>query len=84
MSLEEKVVLVGDRCDLVKVIEALRVDLNENPSEWVNQDLGGFLEALSAWVNDMDGFFLGRGLDVPKSPTWKNIAEMLVAAKYYE
>jgi hypothetical protein len=42
------------------------------------------LEALAAWVEDMDGYYLNQGKAVPEKPDWKHVADMLMAAKLYE
>jgi DNA polymerase III delta prime subunit len=62
----------------------LRQDLSAHPEEWENKTLGDFLDALSAWVEDMDGYYQNNSRAMPESLDWKNIAEMLLAAKYYE
>jgi len=57
--------------------EAARGDLE-------NATLGAFLEALSAWIDDMDGYFANLGNEVPTQPDWKLVAMMLRAATMYE
>jgi hypothetical protein len=52
--------------------------------EWDNDTLDTYLEALAAWVNDMDGFFLNSGEVPPEQPTWKLIGRILLAATHYE
>ena len=84
MDLKTKVNLIESRDDFVTFIEALRYDVVAYPEEWQNQTLEDFLEALSAWVKDMDGYYQNNRLPVPTSLTWKNFAEMMLAAKYYE
>jgi len=42
------------------------------------------LEAASAWVTDMDGYFLNQGRPIPDSPSWALIATILSAALIYE
>jgi hypothetical protein len=44
---------------------------------WENVELGGFLEAMQAWTEDMDE-------RVPAAPSWRTFADMLYAAKIYE
>ena len=60
--------------DLVRVIEALREDLNRNPDNWENPSLDRYLEALSAWIADTSS--------VCKDPVF--IADALRAARIYE
>lgn len=44
----------------------------------------GLLEALAAWAEDMDGYYLGKGEEMPQQPTWQTLADMLRAATMYE
>jgi hypothetical protein len=32
----------------------------------------------------MDGYYKRKGIEATLSPSWKNLAEMMLAAKYYE
>ena len=51
---------------------------------WTNSSLDRYLEAASAWLLDMDGFFQNTGKEVPIAPTWQLIAQLLLAARHYE
>lgn len=84
MNLGEMVDSIESRDDLVAFLKALQDDLAANPGDWENATLGCFLESLSAWLGDMEGYYLNRGSSVPISPTWRNLGEMLLASKYYE
>jgi hypothetical protein len=71
--------------DLATFVGELRQDLLHNPDEWQNLTLDHYLESLSAWLADMaDYYFHVSGAAVPESPSWQALAEMLLAAKYYE
>lgn len=84
MQLTDKAETVNSRSELAEFINTLKRGFNNNAGSWENASLGEFLEALSAWVEDMDGYYLNNKLPVPGQPTWKMIAEMLLAAKVYE
>jgi len=84
MDLKDRVDSVGSRDDFVEFIGALRHDLATHPEEWQSLTLDSFFEALSAWMQDMDGYYQNNRLAVPTSPNWKHVAEMMLAAKYYE
>lgn len=75
---------VRSRQDLAEFVRRLRDDLKNHPEEWENRDLDRFLEAMSAWVDDMEGYFANQGEPVPSRPEWHTLAEILVAAKRYE
>jgi len=84
MDLKNTVDSVRSREDFVRFIVALRHDLAAHPEEWQHLTLDDFLESLFAWVQDMDGYYQNNNLPVPTTPNWKNVAEMMLAAKYYE
>ena len=65
-------------------IEELTEDLKKNKRAWENKDLESFLDALGAWVNDMDGYFKNKGEECPTKPDWKHFAMCLTAARIYE
>lgn len=76
--------LIHSREDFVAFVKALSQDLRDNPASWENANLERYLEALGAWVEDMDGYYLNQGKPLPQQPDWKVIADMLMAAKKYE
>jgi hypothetical protein len=84
MKLHELVNAIDTREDLVAFIEALRANLSSKPQEWENATLDQYLAALSAWLEDCPGYYKRTGQSAPATPSWKNIAEMLIAAKVYE
>ena len=65
-------------------IDALRKDLQDNKDEWENPSLASFLEAMSSWVADMDGFYMNHDKIPPESVSWAVFANILYAAKVYE
>ena len=75
---------VRTRADLVEYIAALQRDLVTHPDPWENPTLERYLDALSRWTADMDGAFKNRGLATPDEPTWRLIAQKLLAASMYE
>ena len=84
MTLAEHNNSIGSRDDFVAFVKAMSKDLRENPSTWQNASLESFLEALGAWVEDMDGYYINQGRPVPTQPDWKIAADMLMAARTYE
>jgi hypothetical protein len=43
-----------------------------------------YLEALTGWVEDMDGFYANRSEEMPKDINWDVFAGALSAAAVYE
>ncbi|MEV8454205.1 hypothetical protein AB0467_18795 [Streptomyces sp. NPDC052095] len=75
---------VRTRADLVSYARQLGQEAGAASNGWENQTLERYLEALSAWTDDMDGYFANRGKPVPDQPDWSVIADMLRAACFYE
>lgn len=75
---------VASKADLVSFIEALARDLKEKPAEWENDTLERYLASLARWLQDSAGYYRNRGVPEPTVPSWKSLAEMLMAAKMYE
>ncbi|WP_030607978.1 DUF7660 family protein [Streptomyces sclerotialus] len=48
---------VRKRADLVSYVRRLSQEAETASGGWENQSLDHYLEALSAWTNDMDGYF---------------------------
>lgn len=84
VRLEEEIQKIRSRLDLVKFIQSLDAELRTRPDEWENRDLDSYLEAMAAWVEYMDGYYLNRGEPVPETPTWATFAQILLAARVYE
>jgi hypothetical protein len=75
---------VASKEDLADFIDALRQDFIANPEEWENSTVDRFLDAMSAWVRDMDGYYQKTGMAPVISPNWSVFADILAAAKIYE
>lgn len=84
MELHEKIEQVNSREDLIKFIFDLRNDLHKNKENWENVTLENYLEAMEAWTNDMDGYFMNIKQPMPEQPSWKLIAKILYASSMYE
>ena len=81
----ERVRAIETKDDLAAFVGELRQDLLGHPDEWQNLTLDHYLESLSAWLADMaDSYFRTNGEPIPEGPSWRALAEMLLAAKYYE
>lgn len=77
-----------DRVDskeaLASFVRDLRRDYADNDDSWGNADLGDFLEALAAWIDDADGRYRNTGRDLPPRGDWAFFARALSAATVYE
>lgn len=84
MKLHEMVASIRSKDELITFVGALAEDFETGPEDWENATLGRFLSALARWLADSDSYYSNQGAPPPKEPTWKTIAEMLIAAKVYE
>ena len=82
--MEAHVERVVSRQDLVGLLRRLSADVRANPEEWENASVERYLESMAAWLEDMDGYFSGKGEEPPREPTWRLVGQVLLAAKYYE
>lgn len=84
MNLDDRCIDINTRTDFVEFVRALSKDYKQNKAEWENDDIGSFLEALAAWVEDIEGYYSNQGLTVPSCIDWKLVANMLMSGKIYE
>ncbi|MGA5563049.1 DUF7660 family protein [Streptomyces platensis] len=77
-----------DRLDsregLASFVRDLSHGYRESEGSWENADLGDFLEALAAWIDDADGWYRNAGCDLPPHGDWAFFARALSAATVYE
>jgi hypothetical protein len=84
MTLDEYHDAIRSREDFIAFVQALSRDLHTNREAWENDTLERFLEALGAWVEDMDGYYVNQGKPIPQQPDWKVLGDILRAATMYE
>ena len=84
MSLDDLARTINSREDLVLFLRALKQDFETNPNAWENINISSYLDAIAAWIEDMDGLYRNQGEEIPTYPTWKLIGAILFAAKFYE
>lgn len=83
-ALHEEVGRLSARQDLVRFVRSLSENYSESPENWTNRDIVSYLEAMAAWIEDMDGYFENSGQAIPSSASWKLVGEILLAASFYE
>lgn len=52
--------------------------------ESTDKSISKYLDSLAAWVEDMDGYYLNKGLPIPEKLDWQTVTDMLTAARFYE
>jgi len=76
---------VTDRQTFIKFLDLLRQDLLDNPERWENKRLDNFLEALSTYANDIQGYYDNMKQDInADKPTWQTFADIFKGATIYE
>ncbi|MBD9598141.1 hypothetical protein IB270_35615 [Ensifer sp. ENS05] len=75
---------VTNRKQFCEFLDDMRKELIEGQVQWENSTLENFLEAFSAWVGDMDGYYKNRGIERPETLGWIDLARMFHAARFYE
>ncbi|MDC6367215.1 MULTISPECIES: hypothetical protein [Flavobacteriaceae] len=73
------------RIEFIEFLKEFREDLKENKSNWENKTLEDFLEAMEAYIEDVQGFYDNMKMDVDADkPTWENFKKILKGASIYE
>jgi hypothetical protein len=75
---------IRTRDDLVEYLRILAGRVRRNEIVVENEQVADYIEASSAWLNDMDGYFSNRGQTAPQSPSWSIIAMIMAAGIVYE
>jgi hypothetical protein len=76
---------VKDRESFVEFIELLHADFQRNSEQWENKTLGEFLEAMSRYAEDIQGYY-----DNTKQPvnadeaSWTLFADIFKGSTMYE
>lgn len=84
MTLAEQARAVRTREDLVTFLESLSTDFATNRAAWTNANLASFLDAMSAWSQDMVRFYENGEEALDSLPPWRVLADILMAARVYE
>ena len=76
---------VIDRQTFIEFIGLLHKDCLNNPESWENRTLPDFLEALSAYTLDIQGYYdnTKQSINADK-PDWSTFADIFKGAKIYE
>jgi hypothetical protein len=76
---------VTDRQSFIRFVDLLRQDFLDNSKEWENDTLDRFLEALSAYAEDVQGYYdnMKAGINADE-PNWQTFADILRGATIYE
>lgn len=75
---------VETREELIEFLEALMEDVRKNRAEWRGNDkLDYFLDGVSGWLANLEGWCKNNNIPLPEQPTWRLVAQMFMAGKYF-
>ena len=73
------------RIEFVDFLNDFRTDLKKNPDKWENKNLDDFLEAMSAYAEDIQGYYDNMNLNMnADEASWENFMNILKGAAIYE
>ena len=84
MNVYELIHNIKNKEDFVFFINNLQEDNQVRNNEWENKDISSYLESISSWVEDMEGYYKNMKLDIPANIDWKFIAMLFYVGKIYE
>ena len=84
MKAEQAASQVDSRESFIKFLTGLMVRIQEDPTSISNSTLVEFLDGVSGWTADMDGYFSNRGDSISTEPTWCLFAQIFEAGLFYE
>ncbi|MBU1218202.1 hypothetical protein KKF34_17130 [Myxococcota bacterium] len=76
---------IRTRQDFSEFVSALRQELNNSERNWENDTIDSFLEAISAYTLDVEGYYKNKNIDLDaNNPSWRVFADILRGASIYE
>ena len=85
MDIEDFAEQIKSKEDFEEFLRYLLQDLATSREQWSNVTLEQFLDGLYGIAHDMQGYYGNRGETVDlDQPTWKTLADLLLAARVYE
>ncbi len=76
---------VFDRATFISFVDTLRNQLISGDTTFTNVNLPDFLEALSSYTEDIQGYYDNTGQPInANEPGWKVFADILKGASMYE
>ena len=84
MEIDKLAKAVKNKDSFLLFMEALIQDYQKNNQDWENKTIPDFLEALQACIEDMDGFYAYRNIELPQNIPWFIFSNALMSARIYE
>lgn len=76
---------IQSKTDFINFLKYLHQDFCDHPEQWENVTLESYLEALSAYAQDVDTYYKNNHIPIDAAlPTWRVFADLLKGASIYE
>lgn len=74
-----------NRKEFINFVKNLRVDFIKNNAQWENKTIEDYLESMSAYVEDIDGYYKSTNQEVNlEKIDWEIFADILKGSSIYE
>jgi hypothetical protein len=80
MNSASRIENINSKSDFLSFLDEFRKEAVSGDT-WQNRDLGDFLEAMSAFLNDINENSVYK---IDNKPSWKMFAQIMTAASVYE
>lgn len=71
--------------EFTQFIDNLRADFIENKEQWENKTIEDYLEAVSRYIEDIDGYYKNTNQEIDlEKVDWKVFADILKGSSMYE
>lgn len=71
--------------EFILFTENLRTDFLQNKEQWENKTIEDYLEAISRYAEDIDGYYKNTNQDIDlKEIDWKVFSDILKGSSIYE
>ncbi|WP_455423292.1 DUF7660 family protein [Chryseobacterium aquaticum] len=75
----------NDKKKFIQFIENLRLDFIQNKEQWENKTIEDYLEAISRYTEDINGYYKNTNQDIDlKEIDWKVFSDILKGSSMYE
>jgi hypothetical protein len=84
MEIYKEISNVKTKEDFIKFLGMLALDYKNNTEQWESKGVESYLESIKSWVEDMEGYYKNKKLDVPTNIDWNFFANVFYVGKIYE
>lgn len=71
--------------DFIQFINNLKMDFIENKEHWENKTIEDYLDAMSRYVEDIQGYYVNTNQNINlEKIDWKAFSDILKASSIYE